>query len=143
MKKILTITLLSVFAVNFHCSSMGITAGSINIELDKTAESIKKDRSQVYTLDQKKTGATGYYYIIRSDGRISYHPKKGLINFSFSDYTFAKKILKEKNGCLVSSAEGKRRYIFYREIGREEILCLTINSNEVDEHPEDCDSIDN
>ena len=120
-----------------------MSAQNINRELFAAAESIKKDRSLVYTLDQKKVGSTGYFYIITSDGRISYHPKKALINFNFSEYPFAKKILKERNGCLISAADSKTRYIFYCEIGMDEILCLTIDSNEVDDDSRDCNSADN
>jgi len=143
MKKIISLTLLVLSILDLHCVSRTITGRNIKTELNAVAESIIKDRSVVYTLDQKKVGATGYFYIIRTDGTISYHPKKALINFNFSEYSFAKKILKEKNGCLVSSADNKTRYIFYCGIGMEEILCLTIDDNEVDDDFQDCNSTDN
>lgn len=143
MPRTLSITLIIMSMLYLHCASWTISAQNITRELQASAESIKKDRSLVYTLDQKKIGATGYFYIMRNDGVILYHPKKALINFSFSEYAFAKKILKEKNGCLTSTADRITRYIFYCEIDKNEILCLTIDSNEVDETSLDCSSTDN
>jgi hypothetical protein len=140
MKKILLITLPVLFCLNLCCAGRMVTGSNIKKELIKTAESIKKDRSLIYTLDKKTIGKTGYFYIIRNDGRISYHPKKGLINFNFSEYPFTKKILKERNGCLTYTVDAVVRNIFYRELDADEILCLTIDSNEFDETVYECET---
>jgi hypothetical protein len=140
MQRSILITVMIATISHFQCISWTLSIKNINRELTDTAESLKKDRSLVYKLDQKKVGATGYFYIMKTDGRISYHPKKGLINFSFSEYAFAKKIIKNKNGCLVSTADSRTRYIFYNDIGGGEILCLTIDSSEIDENAFSCES---
>lgn len=143
MQRILLITLLTIPALHLNCAGWTIPYSDINRELRAVAESIKNNRSLVYTLDQKKVGTSGYFYIMRSDGRISYHPKKGLINFSFSDYAFAKRILSERNGCVVSTADRITRYIFYCEIDKNEILCLTMDCSEVDGNLPECVSVEN
>lgn len=143
MQRTVLIILLTIPVLYLNCAGWTIPGSDINRELLAVAESIRKDRSLVYTLDQKKVGTSGYFYIMRSDGRISYHPKKGLINFSFRDYAFAKKILSERNGCVVSTADRITRYIFYREIDKNEILCLTMDSSEVDGNLPACVQADN
>ncbi len=130
------LTTLSLF--NLCCSGMQLTDRNVYSELQSTAESIKKDRKYIYKLDDKIIGEKGYFYIIRSDGKISYHPKKALINYDLSGYAFVQKILSDRNGCISSNADGAWRYIFFREIDSDEILCLTIISKEFDENINEC-----
>ena len=122
------------------CSGMQISGDSVRRELDSTADSIKKDKSTIYKLDGKIIGRNGYFYLIRNNGTISYHPEKALINYDFSRFSFVQKILKDRNGCILSGADGVQRYIFFTEIDSSEILCLTIDGAEFIEPVYECSS---
>ena len=122
------------------CSGMQITGDSIKQKLSSTADSIKKNKADIFKLDNKTVGNKGYFYILRKNGTISYHPKKALINFDFSGSLFIKKILNKKNGCISFNADGVRRLVFFTEIDSGEILCLTIEDIELDEPINDCDT---
>jgi len=139
MRKEILLTIGLSFAI-FSCSGMQITEHNVRKELQQTAESIKKDKKSIYKLDSKTVGQKGYFYMIKNDGRISHHPKKGLINSDFSRFQFIQRILKERNGCLSFNADGTRRYIFFNEAGGDEILCLTIDVSEFNDPVYGCDS---
>lgn len=139
MKKLI-ITLTTLTLIIPGCSGLQVTSDNARKELQSAADSIKKDKKNIYKLDEKSFGRKGYFYIIRNNGRISYHPKKALINFDFSGYHFVKNILKERNGCLSFNTDGTGRHVFFREIDTEEILCLTIESAEFSEPVYGCDS---
>ena len=124
----LIITVLSL--LHLYCSDIQISRNSVLKELNLTADSIKKDKRYIYKLDNKTVGKNGYFYIIRTDAKISYHPSKALLNYDFSRDPFVQRILKERNGCLSFNANGVHRYIFFTEIDSSEILCLTIGSLE-------------
>ena len=128
-KKFLTsLTILSL--ITLYCTTTSINEYNVQKELNDKVKSIKKDRDYVYKLDNKIIGKSGYFYILRSNGTISYHPKKALIDVDFSAFAFVKKILSEKNGCILMETEGVSKYIFFREIDENEILCLTIDKSE-------------
>ena len=130
---------LSVLSLSIlYCATTGIDEYSVQKKLNSRAESIKKDRNSVYELDNKTIGKDGYFYILRSSGKISYHPQKALIDVDFSTFSFVKEILLKRNGCIIMQAEGTGRYIFYREIDENEILCLTIDKSEFKEAVINC-----
>ncbi len=140
MKKKVLKAFMTFLLINLSCSGLQITGPGLRKELLKSAESIKKDKSNIYKLDDRVIGKKGYFYILRSNGTISYHPRKALINVDFSRYPFVQKILNERNGCLSSNADGVHRFVFFREIDADEILCLTIESSEFDETVDQCNS---
>jgi len=122
------------------CSGIQINENNVKTKLISEADALRKDKAGIYKLDKKIIGNTGYFYIIRNNGTLSYHPKKALINFDFSRYPFVGKVLKDRNGCLSYNADGFRRYIFFTEIDSSEILCLTIESGEFNDPVTGCDS---
>ena len=113
--KILTI-LVTLSLLNVSCAEMTITENNIKKELQSMADTIKKNKSSVYKLDDRIVGKKGFFYILRSNGKLSYHPKKALINSDFSNYPFVQKILMNKNGCISFNADGIWRYVFFCEI---------------------------
>jgi hypothetical protein len=130
-KKKKSLTALSILSLLvLYCATTGVDEYSVQKKLNASAESIKKNRNSVYKLDNTTVGKNGYYYILRSSGRISYHPKKALIDVDFSTFQFVKEILLKRNGCLMQQSDGVSRYIFFREIDENEILCLTIDKSE-------------
>ena len=140
MKRNITIILISFSLLNLFCSGMQITEDNVRNELRSAADSIKNDKNSIYKLDERTVGSRGYFYIIRNNGTISYHPKKALINFDLSRYPFVQKILKNRNGCLSFNTDGTQRFVFFNEIDSEEILCLAIDSIEFSDTVYKCDS---
>lgn len=140
MKRKITIILISLSLLNLFCSGMQITEDNVRNELRWLADSIKNDKNSIYKLDDRTVGNRGYFYILRNNGTISYHPKKALINFDLSRYPFVQKILKNRNGCMSFNADGTQRYVFFNEIDSEEILCLAIDSIEFSDTVYKCDS---
>jgi len=139
--KIKTLIILTALTfMNLYCSGIEVTEYNVKKELQLTADNIRKDKNNIYKLDNRIIGKKGYFYIIRSTGEILYHPKKALINNDFSKYQFIQKILKTRNGCLSFNPDGSRRFVFFTEINSNEILCLTIESVEFIGHVENCDS---
>jgi len=131
MKKKLLISLSILSLITLYCTTTSINEYNAQKEIDNQVNSIKKNRDYVYKLDNKTIGKSGYYYILRSNGKIAYHPKKALIDADFSTLSFVKKILTEKNGCIMMEEAGVSRYIFFKEIDENEILCLTIDKSEI------------
>ena len=121
-----------------YCATTGVDEYSVQKKLHASAESIKKNRNSVYKLDNKTVGKNGYYYILRNSGRVSYHPKKALIDVDFSTFPFVKEILLKRNGCIMMQADGVSRYIFFSEVDENEILCLTIDKSEFKEATINC-----
>jgi hypothetical protein len=140
MNRKISITLIPLFIMNFCCSGMEITDINVRKELQRAAESIRNDKKNIYKLDDKIIGKKGYFYIISSNGKISHHPEKALINSDFSAYSFIRKILGDRNGCLSFNADGLTRYVFFTEIDSEQILCLTIESGEFEGTVYECNS---
>jgi len=138
MKKKILISLLFLSLTALYCTTTNIDEYSVQKELYDRAESIKKNRNSVYKLDNRTIGKNGYFYILQSSGKISYHPKKALIGVDFSTYPFVEKILTKRNGCIMMEIEGVSRYIFFREIDKDEILCLTIDKSEFKEKVVNC-----
>ncbi len=138
MKIKISAILTALSLMNLCCSGIQITGNNVKKELHASREYIKKDKANIYKLDNKIIGKKGYFYIIRSNGTLSYHPKKALINVDFSGYPFVQKVLKDRNGCIAFNADGIPRFIFFTEIDSDEILCLTIESSEFDETVIDC-----
>lgn len=129
--KIINLLIIIAFSISIICcSGIEITENNVKKELTSVADSIRKNKKSVLSLDDRIIGKKGYFYIIRSNGKILYHPKKALINFDFSDYPFIKEILNRRNGCLSLNADGIQKYLFFSEIDSEEILCLSIDSSE-------------
>ena len=138
MNKKLLAALYILSLIALYCTTTSVNEHNVQKELLKRAELIKKNRNYVYKLDNKTVGENGYFYILRSNGKVSYHPKKALIDVDFSAFPFVKKILMERNGCILVQAEGVSRYIFFREIDKDEILCLTIDKDEFKEAVIEC-----
>ncbi len=120
------------------CAGLSVTPTSAQVELNDTVAMLQKDSGNRAALDRKTVGARGYFYIIKTDGTVAYHPKKKLINLNFGQYQFVRKILERRNGCLSYNIDGVNRYIFFREIDRGSILCLAIESDEFSEPVPDC-----
>jgi len=127
--KILTL-LITLPLLNLSCSGIRVTESGVKKELQTSADSIKKDKKSIYKLDDKIVGKKGYFYIIRNNGTISYHPRKALINLDTSSYPFVQRILKDRDGCLSFNSESGKNFIFFCEIDSNEILCMTIDSSE-------------
>jgi hypothetical protein len=133
--------ILSVISLtNLFCSGFQLNESNAKMELQSAANDIAKDKGSIYKLDRKVIGKKGYFYMIRNDGRVLYHPKKALINYDFSRYSFVQQMLKKRNGCFSYNAEGTERYIFFREINDNEILCLTLDGSEFGEEIKGCES---
>jgi len=131
MKKKLLTSLSFLSLITLYCATTSINEYNAQKEIDNQVKSIKKSRDYVYKLDNKTIGKSGYYYILRSNGKIAYHPKKALINADFSSFSFVKLILTERNGKIIMEEAGVSRYIFFREIDKNEILCLTIDKSDL------------
>ncbi len=121
-----------------QCSEMQITGFSVRNELNSTADSIRKNRNYVYKLDDKTVGKKGFFYIIRNNATVSYHPVKALSEYDFSGDPFVQRILKNRNGCVSSCSNEACRYIFFTEIDSNEILCLSIDGTEFGEPVDGC-----
>lgn len=138
MKIKISLIIIAFSVLNLYCAGIQISGPDVKEMIQTAADSIKKDKNNVYKLDNAAIGRSGYYYIIRNNGTVSYHPKKALINYDFSGFPFVQKILKQRNGCITSGADGMQRYIFFAEIDSSEILCLTIENSEFTEPVYDC-----
>jgi len=140
MKKIITSGASALLFMTLCCAEMQVTETYIKKELHTAADSIRDNRNSVLKLDNIIAGKKGYFYIIKSNGKISYHPKKALINADFSGYSFVRKILNDRNGCISLKADGIQKYVFFEEIDTEEILCLAIDRMEFIEQINECNS---
>ena len=138
MKTKIVIILAILSLLNLCCSGVQVTGQNARKELNSAAESIRTDKSRIYKLDGRTVGEKGYFYAVRNNGTISYHPKKALVDSDFSRYPFIQRILKERNGCFSFNADGSWRYIFFTEIDSSEILCLTIGSSEFADTVDEC-----
>lgn len=140
MKKIIPLILTALSLTHLFCSGMQVTGQNVKKELQKTSESILKDKKNIYKLDYKIIGKKGYFYIVRNNGTISYHPEKALIDVDFSGYAFVRKILKERNGCLSFNLDGMNKFIFFSDLKSDGILCLAIDSIEFTDSVIGCSS---
>jgi len=114
------------------CASDGIrTLASLETRVSETASKLDANKDPRAALKGLSGKSKGYFYLLNSNGRIEYHPVKGLLGSDFSRYGFVKNIIKIKKGCIRSDAGNISRIVIFRETAGGGILCYTIPENEV------------
>jgi hypothetical protein len=99
---------------------------------------IQKDRSYINVLMKERIGKTGYYYIISSNGIVIAHPQAFLKGADYSKFSFIQDILNNKSGCTSYTVTDKEFTIIHEPLNVEEVLCLTIQSNELSDEGAMC-----
>lgn len=140
MKKLIQLIILIISMSGVYCASGRVTGLEVKNDLINVAAFIKDNKDSLNSLDRKTVGERGYFYVIRNDGVVLFHPQKKLINMNFVQYPFVREILRRRNGCLSYRIEGIQRYIFFNGIDDDRILCVAIESSEFSEPVSGCAS---
>jgi hypothetical protein len=128
---ILPAALIVIIAVS--CSSSQLMESTINDRIINTVMMLNVNDDAYEKVRDMRLGETGYYYIIDSAGTVILHPKKMLEGMKFQDNPMVRKIIREGKGCIRQNIEGQDRIIFYRTIKNGRVLCLTINSSDIED----------
>lgn len=107
--------------------------------MGKTASEVRKKGDYAY-LQGMRVGSTGYCYVLGTDGRVLYHPRREIIGMVMRDDPFVQYIVKKGEGCLRAYMNGLDRIILFRSLDDGSLLCLTISPAETGEEIE-CDSL--
>jgi len=137
MKRKLFVFMLSFVVIS--CASAGKPqTAKLKSNFANISAKIQKDRSYINVLMKERVGKTGYYYIISTSGIIVAHPQVSLIGADYSKLSFTQEILNNKNGCTSYIVFEKEITIIYEPLNVGEILCLTIQSNELSDEGAIC-----
>ena len=131
MKRKFTVTAAILLLLSSCATEQRVNYITLKERVSAASEGISSGSVKIQDLERFNGGGKGYYYLITSEGRVIYHPKKGLIGSDFSRYDFVKRILEERNGCISSDTGGVPRIILFRSFDRDDILCYTIEENQV------------
>jgi len=132
---------LILFSIIFFPQCSGITVvdeNRINKDFNSMLEAVKKDRKNVYSIKDRRVGKTGFYYIINRNGLVVFHPQAVLIGSDFKRYWFIDEILEAGSGCISYSIGNMNQMVFFKPINKSEILCLSIDRNEIVGAPVNC-----
>ena len=137
MKKLLLYTAI-IIAGLASCSGMTQRAETAAEELYNAALLIEGNRKNFTALNREKFPGNGFFYILSPAGTVLLHPERALEGSDFSKYGFIKRILEEKNGCLLFNTGGRTINIFYRELAGGDILCFTFESSAAEKTYKEC-----
>ncbi len=120
-----------VFLAGACATVSAVSADRIRSEMASIKEDITDNREHIVKLKDKRIGATGYFYIIDTDGSVVFHPQSALIGSSFKNNKFINRIIDEKNGCLANQLGNRIHMVFFEQLNDSEILCLSILSEDL------------
>ncbi len=124
------------------CSVTGpVTVASIQKDVENFRSDIAKDRNAILSIKTRRVAKSGFYYIINGDGKIVFHPRPLLVGADFSRFLFVKEILKKREGCFFHSMGEVSQLMIFRQLNSDEILCLSIPSEEVHEENLTCENL--
>ncbi len=138
-EKILIKAIAMLFIAVMGCSGFNnIKSDHIVRELSALTKYIRRNKNNIGLLKNRKIGETGYFYIINAEGQVIYHPESMLIGSNFKRYDFIKNILERREGCYYYNFGTMHQLIYFVRINENDILCLTIRENEVDDSAKYC-----
>ena len=130
--------LLALALVSGCATAVIITGDSINAQMASIKNEINLNRESINKLKNTRVGATGFFYVIDTDGSVVFHPQSAIIGSSFKNHWFINKILEEKTGCLTYQLGNRTHVIFFDQLNDSEMLCLSIVSDDLQSLPAHC-----
>lgn len=121
---------------------VSVSTDRIHAEMTAVVREISLNREAMNGLGKRRIGATGFFYIVNSDGIVVFHPRPALIGTSFRNHWFINKIMEEKTGCLTYRLGNRTHVVFYERLNEEEILCFSIVSDDLGAPPAECGPAD-
>lgn len=137
-RKILFFAVCLVFLQYCGSANKIITNDSIKKDMNGTALRLESNMNYAYELKTRAVGKSGFYYILSRDGVVVFHPQAVLIGSRMGHISFVREVLERESGCLSYGIEDKRLLIFFRPVGENNILCLSIYENELKGQLVDC-----
>ncbi|OHD71364.1 MAG: hypothetical protein A2W19_10185 [Spirochaetes bacterium RBG_16_49_21] len=132
------ICMLLALIVTGCATSRLITVDGIKTETASIKNDITRDRANINKLKNIRVGATGFYYVVDTDGMVVFHPQSSLIGVSFKNHWFINRVIAEKSGCLTYRLGLRTYLILYEPLNDSEILCLSILTEDVRSLPPEC-----
>ena len=121
------------------CASTGpITSSGIRTDMASIKSDIAAGKNIVEQLKKKRTGKTGFYYIVDFEGTVVFHPQSALIGTSFKDHWFINKLATDRSGCLMYRLGNRTHLVFFEQVGESEILCFSILADDLSQPPMEC-----
>ncbi len=115
-----------------------VTPDGIKSEMDSIKREIARDRSYMQKLKTMKVGATGFFYVVDTNGTVVFHPQSTLIGVSFKNNWFMQGVIAGKSGCLTYRLGLRMYVILYEPLNASEILCLSILAGDMRALPAEC-----
>lgn len=133
IRRILTViaVVFCVLAIN-RCASTHITEPYLEKRVQNQAESIDNHHTIDADLSAERIGEGGFFYIIDSTGRCIMHPNVVVLGAFFGELPSVKEVLLHDRGIVRENADGMRRVIVYRRLYDGSILCLSIDTKELE-----------
>jgi hypothetical protein len=115
-----------------------LTADRIKSDMASIKNEIIQNRGAMNKLRIVRAGATGFYYVVDTEGTVVFHPQPAIIGTSFKNHWFINKIIADKTGCLSYTLGNRTHLIFFDRLNDSEILCLSILTDDLGAPPADC-----
>ena len=96
----------------------------------QAAADLTAGKTDFYRLTTKGDSGPGSFYVLDPEGRLLWHPIPVLIGSDFSEYGFVKYIIERKTGCIFYNDPYGYIYVFFVEIEKGNILCLTVKKTD-------------
>jgi hypothetical protein len=139
MKKCLLLFLLLTAGMMISCGRQIIPhTDFIQREFRSIQKSVASNRMNMRNLKDTTVGKSGFFYVVDNTGKVSFHPQAVLIGRDFSSFKFMQELLEKKKGCIIYGIGPRERVIFFAPINDREVLCLSIESEEVRGSMEEC-----
>ncbi len=119
-----------------------LRAETIFSNIDQVAKSLAANRIAPSKLKDMKVGKSGYYYLLDNEGTVLSHPNQSIEGINFSGIPMVKAILEKKSGCFIQFFDGREKIIVFRNAEPRGVLCLTIDSEEVEGGSEKCQRLE-
>jgi hypothetical protein len=95
------------------------------------ASQIDAGRFSLALLPKQRIGESGFFYILSEKGVLLVHPAEILVGNDFSKVPQVRLILSRDSGVQSDDLGGIARTVFFRRLASGSMLCLTINTAEL------------
>jgi hypothetical protein len=136
MKQDKTALLLIIFILAFFVSGCAsaperVALSTLERKLSDYERIINAKRVYPENLTDVRVGASGFFYILSTEGRLIVHPKALFVGADFSGLPSVREMMGRERGVVSADEGGMRRTIAFAHLYDGNILCLTIDTGDL------------
>ena len=131
--KVLLLPIALLILINLSgCSTFApVTADRCSKIVSDYAVQIDAGKKPLADVQKESVGESGFFYVLSDKGILLVHPSQVLVGRDFSEIPQIHSILLRDKGSQSDDLGGMARTVFFRRLSSGSMLCLTINTAEI------------